>query len=73
MTASSSTAVAAIRTRPPAGENFTALSRMFARATFAATGAAFTKMSGQRIGDDDHALLLGPRPHGEDGSARRGR
>ena len=45
MTASSSTSVAAILTRPPAGENFTALSRMFARATFAATGAAVTKRS----------------------------
>ena len=46
--------------RPPAGENFTALSRMLARATFAATGAAFTRSVRQRIGGDDHALLFGP-------------
>ena len=40
MTASSRSAVTTTLTWPPVGENFTALSRMFASATCAAIGAA---------------------------------
>src|SRR5437899_10093425 len=48
ITASASAATTATLTWPPGGENLTALSRMLASATFAATGAAFTSTSGSR-------------------------
>jgi hypothetical protein len=66
MIASSSTVVTAMRTCPPGGENFTALSRMLARATFAAIGAAFTSTFGRRS-VTAHSPLFGPRPHGDHG------
>ena len=58
MTASSRSAVTTTLTWPPVGENFTALSRMFASATWAAIGAAFTSSSGDGSTASDHAAVL---------------